>query len=216
MNKKTLFTDGIFKNNPVLVQLIGLCSVLAVSTEAINALGMGISLLLVLTASNVVISLLRGFIPGEIRIPSFIVVVASFVTILEMALHAFVPALYDALGIFLPLIVVNCIILGRAEAFAYKNGVVNSLIDGLGNGLGYTLVITAVAIVREFLGNGSFFGMSIIPEDYVLPFFQQPASAYIILGIFIALSTYNRQKKREKELAKPVEPDMKAIERGEA
>lgn len=216
MSKKTLFTDGILKNNPVLVQLIGLCSVLAVSTEAINALGMGISLLLVLTASNVVISILRGFIPDEIRIPSFIVVVASFVTILEMALHAFVPALYNALGIFLPLIVVNCIILGRAEAFAYKNGVVDSLIDGLGNGLGYTLVITAVAIVREFLGNGSFFGMSIIPEDYVLPFFQQPASAYIILGIFIALTTYNRQKKREAELAKPVEPDLSAIERGEA
>ncbi|WP_053943130.1 electron transport complex subunit RsxE [Kallipyga gabonensis] len=216
MSKKTLFTDGILKNNPVLVQLIGLCSVLAVSTEAINALGMGISLLLVLTASNVVISILRGFIPDEIRIPSFIVVVASFVTILEMALHAFVPDLYNALGIFLPLIVVNCIILGRAEAFAYKNGVVDSLIDGLGNGLGYTLVITAVAIVREFLGNGSFFGMSIIPEDYVLPFFQQPASAYIILGIFIALTTYNRQKKREAELAKPVEPDLSAIERGEA
>ena len=216
MSKKTLFTDGILKNNPVLVQLIGLCSVLAVSTEAINALGMGISLLLVLTASNVVISILRGFIPDEIRIPSFIVVVASFVTILEMILHAFVPALYNALGIFLPLIVVNCIILGRAEAFAYKNGVVDSLIDGLGNGFGYTMVITAVAIVREFLGNGSFFGMSIIPEDYVLPFFQQPASAYIILGIFIALTTYNRQKKREEELAKPVEPDLSAIERGEA
>ena len=216
MKIKSLFTRGILEDNPVLVQLIGFCSVLAVSTEVFNALGMGVSLLLVLTASNVVISLLRKFIPSEIRIPAFIVVVASFVTILQMLLEAFIPDLYNALGIFLPLIVVNCIILGRAEAFAYKNGVFASFIDGLGNGLGYTLVILAVAVVRELLGNGSIFGLDLIPEAYHLPFFQQPASAFIILGLFVAAANFFRQRKKEKELAKPVLVDPSQFEGGAA
>ena len=201
MSVKNIFKDGIFANNPVLVQLIGLCSVLAVSVTTKGALGMGVSLTLVLTLSNLVISLLRKFIPDEIRIPAFIVVIASFVTILEMVMHGFVSALYDTLGIFLPLIVVNCIILGRAEAFAYKNGVLVSIIDGIGNGLGYTMVITLVSIVREFFGAGTFFGNQIYSKDFTIPFFQQPGAAFLVLGCFIAFVNYRQIKKKEKEIS---------------
>ncbi len=221
MSAKEVFTDGIVKNNPTFIQLIGLCSVLAVSVTSKGAFGMGISLLLVLTASNVVISLLRKFIPSDIRIPAFIVVVASFVTILQMVLEAFVPSLYKALGIFLPLIVVNCIILGRAEAFAYKNTVGLSLVDGLGNGVGYTLAITAISIVRELFGAGTFFGNQILPKQYSIPFFQQPASAFIILGLGIAIANFNINKKKEAALneevaPKPLKSAEQAVEGGRA
>lgn len=206
MKTKEIFMDGLLHNNPTLVQLIGLCSVLAVSVTTFGAIGMGISLLVVLTASNVVISLMRNFIPDDIRIPSFIVVIASFVTILEMVLHALVPELYNLLGIFLPLIVVNCIILGRAEAFAYKNGVWASFVDGIGNGLGYTLIITLISIIREFFGSGTFFGIQVFPKDFVIPFFQQAPSAFILLGCFIAISVALRNKAKQKKLNAPVVP----------
>lgn len=194
MKVKDQFKEGLFSNNPVLVQLIGLCSILAISVTSIGALGMGLSMMLVLTLSNVVISLLRNFIPNEIRIPSFIIVIASFVTMLEMFLEAYVPTVYEALGIFLPLIVVNCIILGRAEAFASKNTVGASFLDGIANGLGYTWVIVAISIIREFFGSGTFFGNQIYPEEFTIPFFQQPPSSFIILGIFIAISTSKKMK----------------------
>ncbi|WP_242826668.1 electron transport complex subunit RsxE [Levyella massiliensis] len=150
--------EGMFSNNPVLVQLIGFCSVLAVSSTVLGAVGMSLSFMFVLILSNIVISLLRNFIPNEIRIPAFIVVIASFVTILQMCLQAYFEEIYNLLGIFLPLIVVNCIILGRAEAFASKNGVVASAIDGLVNGLGYGFVVITVAIVRELIGAGHVIG----------------------------------------------------------
>lgn len=198
MKMKEIIRDGLFANNPVLVQLIGLCSVLAVSASVMSAVGMGMSVLFVLTLSNIVISLLRKFIPSEVRIPAFIVVIASFVTMLQMLLQAFVPALYDALGIFLPLIVVNCIILGRAEAFASKHNVLESAVDGIANAIGYTLAIAVIAVVRELFGSGTIFGISILPGDYTIPFMTQPAAAFIVLGSFIALvTTYKSAKQRK-------------------
>lgn len=210
MKKSSIFTDGIFRNNPALVQLIGLCSVLGVSNTVQGAFGMGMAVIFVLTASNFVISLLRNFIPDEIRIPAFIVVIAGFVTILEMVLEAYLPDLYNLLGIFLPLIVVNCIILGRAEAFASKNGIVDSIIDGLGNGLGFTWVITGIAVIRELLGTGALLGNQIIPEEFAIPFFQQVPSSFMVLGFFIAASNTIRLAKKRKQLT-PHVTETKAV-----
>lgn len=203
--------EGMFSNNPVLVQLIGFCSVLAVSSTVLGAVGMSLSFMFVLILSNIVISLLRNFIPNEIRIPAFIVVIASFVTILQMCLQAYFEEIYNLLGIFLPLIVVNCIILGRAEAFASKNGVVASAIDGLVNGLGYGFVIITVAIVRELIGAGTLLGVRILPEAATIPFLLQPASSFILLGIFLAvmnqikLMQAKKAKEKEAQLAAPAE-----------
>lgn len=196
-----IFKEGLFSNNPVLIQMVGLCSVLAISSSVLNSLGMGLSVTFVLVCSNIVISLLRNFIPNEIRIPAFIVVIASFVTIVQMVLEAFVPALYDSLGIFIPLIVVNCIILARAEAFSSKNKVIPSIIDALGNGLGYTLAITLLGVVRELLGNGTILDQRIISEDYVIGFMQQPASSFILLGVMMAVVAYSQNKKSQKAIA---------------
>lgn len=198
---KEQFKEGLVTNNPVLFQLIGLCSTLAVSRSVMNALGMTISFIIVLTLSNLVISLLRNFIPDEIRIPGFIVVIASFVTIMEMVLHAYVPVLYESLGIFLPLIVVNCIILGRAEAFASKHAPFASVIDGLANGLGYGFALITLAVVRELLGAGTLFDIRIIPEEWVIPFLQQAPSAFMLLGTFIAVMSYIKSRGEEKAKA---------------
>lgn len=203
--------EGMFSNNPVLFQLIGFCSVLAVSSTVLGAVGMSLSFMFVLILSNIVISLLRNFIPNEIRIPAFIVVIASFVTILQMCLQAYFEEIYNLLGIFLPLIVVNCIILGRAEAFASKNGVVASAIDGLVNGLGYGFVIITVAIVRELIGAGTLLGVRILPEAATIPFLLQPASSFILLGIFLAvmnqikLMQAKKAKEKEAQMAAPAE-----------
>lgn len=203
--------EGMFSNNPVLVQLIGFCSVLAVSSTVLGAVGMSLSFMFVLILSNIVISLLRNFIPNEIRIPAFIVVIASFVTILQMCLQAYFEEIYNLLGIFLPLIVVNCIILGRAEAFASKNGVVASAIDGLVNGLGYGFVIITVAIVRELIGAGTLLGVRILPEAATIPFLLQPASSFILLGIFLAvmnqikLMQAKKAKEKETQMVAPAE-----------
>lgn len=203
--------EGMFSNNPVLVQLIGFCSVLAVSSTVLGAVGMSLSFMFVLILSNIVISLLRNFIPNEIRIPAFIVVIASFVTILQMCLQAYFEEIYNLLGIFLPLIVVNCIILGRAEAFASKNGVVASAIDGLVNGLGYGFVIITVAIVRELIGAGTLLGVRILPEAATIPFLLQPASSFILLGIFLAvmnqikLMQAKKAKEKEAQIVAPAE-----------
>ena len=203
--------EGMFSNNPVLVQLIGFFSVLAVSSTVLGAVGMSLSFMFVLILSNIVISLLRNFIPNEIRIPAFIVVIASFVTILQMCLQAYFEEIYNLLGIFLPLIVVNCIILGRAEAFASKNGVVASAIDGLVNGLGYGFVIITVAIVRELIGAGTLLGVRILPEAATIPFLLQPASSFILLGIFLAvmnqikLMQAKKAKEKEAQMVAPAE-----------
>ncbi len=155
MSHKQEFTKGIFKENPVFIIMLGMCPTLGVSTQVFNALGMGVSVIFVLTCSNIMISLLRKIIPDSIRIPAYIVIIASFVTIVQMVLHAFVPAVYSALGVYLPLIVVNCIILGRAEAFANKNTVFDSILDALGMGIGFTLSLTLIALIREVLGAGT-------------------------------------------------------------
>ena len=198
-----VFSDGIFKNNPVFVQLVGMCSVLGVSSTLQNAFGMGLSVIFVLVMSNLVVSLLRNFIKDEIRIPSFIVIIAGFVTIVELVLRAYVPSLYKSLGIFIPLIVVNCVILARAEGFASKNGPVASIVDGLGQGLGYTLAISVLAFFRELLGAGTVLGKTIIPAEYTIGFLQQPASSFIVLGIlFAAYAAYTNKKERKAALAK--------------
>ncbi|WP_394011827.1 electron transport complex subunit RsxE [Anaerococcus cruorum] len=198
-----VFSDGIFKNNPVFVQLVGMCSVLGVSSTMQNAIGMGLSVIFVTVMSNLVVSLLRNFIKDEIRIPAFIVIIAGFVTIVQLVLRAYVPSLYKSLGIFVPLIVVNCVILARAEGFASKNGPIASIVDGLSQGLGYTLAISVLAFVRELLGAGTVFGKTIIPAEYTIGFLQQPASSFIVLGLlFAAYAAYNNKKERKAALAK--------------
>lgn len=198
VNYIKILTDGLFANNPVFVQMVGMCSVLALSSSLSNAIGMGFSVVFVLTMSNIVISLLRNFIADEIRIPSFIVVIAGFVTIVQMVIKAYLPALDKSLGIFIPLIVVNCIILARAEGFASQNGVLPSLVDGIGQGLGYTLAISALAFIRELLGAGTLFGARIIPEEYTIGFLQQPASSFIILGMMFATVAAISNSKKQK------------------
>lgn len=180
--------DGILFDNPVLIQVVGMCATLATSTSIINGLGMGLSTTAVLIGSNVVISLLRKFIPDTVRIPCFIVVIASFVTIVQLLLQAYLPAINDALGLFIPLIVVNCIILARAEGFASKNGIVPSFFDGLGNGLGFTMVLAIMGAVRELLGSGTILGMTIMPEAFpkTLLMIMAPG-AFFTLGIFMAI-----------------------------
>ncbi|WP_394020208.1 electron transport complex subunit RsxE [Anaerococcus cruorum] len=198
-----VFSDGIFKNNPVFVQLVGMCSVLGVSSTMKNAIGMGLSVIFVTVMSNLVVSLLRNFIKDEIRIPAFIVIIAGFVTIVQLVLRAYVPSLYKSLGIFVPLIVVNCVILARAEGFASKNGPIASIVDGLSQGLGYTLAISVLAFVRELLGAGTVFGKTIIPAEYTIGFLQQPASSFIVLGLlFAAYAAYTNKKERKAALAK--------------
>lgn len=187
MNLKKIFTDAIIKNNPIFIQLIGLCSVLAITNSATNAISMGLAVTFVAVMSNLVVSAIRRFVIDEIRIPIFIVIIATFVTIVQMVLEAFFQPIYRALGIFIPLIVVNCCILGRAEGFAYKNKVVPSIFDGLGTGIGYTVAVLAMGIVRELFGAGSLFGVDILPE--FLPrigLLTMPAGSFILLGFLIA------------------------------
>lgn len=196
MKLSKIFKNGIIKDNPIFVQLIGMCSVLAVTTSAKNGLAMGLAVTGVLIGSNVVISLLRKVIPDKIRIPAFIVVIATFVTIVEMFMKAYTQELYNELGIFIPLIVVNCIILARAEAFASKNNVLASAVDGLGMGLGYTLALLILGSLREILGAGSIFGKMLFgPNFEPALIFIMPPGAFILLGILIAIFNNIRKKK---------------------
>lgn len=185
-SKLQLIVDGIVKNNPTFVLVLGMCPTLGTTTSAINGMGMGLATMLVLILSNITISAIARFIPDKVRIPSYIVVIASFVTIVQLLLQAYVPVLYDALGIFLPLIVVNCIILGRAEAFANKNSVGDSALDGVGIGLGFTIALTAVGLVREILGSGSAFGLKFIQGDGMLAFVLAPG-AFIVLAYLMVI-----------------------------
>lgn len=185
MNQLQNFTKGFFKENPILVLVLGMCPTLATTTSALNGLGMGIATTFVLIGSNTVISLLSNLIPDKVRIPAFIVIIASFVTIVDLVMQAFVPALYETLGIFIPLIVVNCIVLGRAEAFASKNKVYSSFIDGAGMGLGFTMALGILGAIREIIGSGAIFGYKFIKGDGVLVFILAPG-AFIALGYLIA------------------------------
>jgi electron transport complex protein RnfE len=196
------FTKGIIAENPLFVQVLGTCPSLAVTTSVNNALGMGVAFTAVLVCSNLVISILRKAVPSDIRIPSYIVVIASFVTMIEMIMNAFAPALYAALGIFIPLIVVNCVILGRAEAFAGKNAPLPSIADGLGMGVGYTLAITAISSIREILGAGTFLGYPILGSAYQpILIMILPAGAFITMGfLFAGMNIYNRRMAAKKEV----------------
>lgn len=185
-NKFSLVTDGLIKNNPTFVLVLGMCPTLATTTSAINGLEMGLATLFVMVLSNIAISLVAPAVPDKVRIPVYIVVIATFVTVLQLLMQAYVPSVYDTLGLFIPLIVVNCIVLGRAEAFANKNSVGASALDGLGVGLGFTLSLTVIGIVREILGSGSVFGWKFIPGDGILAFVMAPG-AFIALGYLMVL-----------------------------
>lgn len=193
MNNFKVLMNGIIKENPTFVLLLGMCPTLGTTSSALNGMSMGLATTFVLVCSNVVISLIKKLIPDMVRIPAFIVVIASFVTALQMCMQAFVPDMYATLGLFIPLIVVNCIILGRAEAFASKNGVVPSFFDGVGMGLGFTMALTVLGAVREILGTGKIFGLEVWPEDYGMLMFVLAPGAFIILGYLIAI--VNKLKK---------------------
>ena len=194
MNFGKQFKEGLITQNPVLVQLLGMCSTMAITTSVANGFGMGISVLIILTLSNIFISLLRKIIPNEVRIACYIVVIAGFVTIVDLCLQAFFPEIANSLGVFIPLIVVNCIILGRAEAFASKNSPLDSILDGVGIGLGFTLALTAVGAVREILGSGAIFGVSLGTADYMPLIFVLAPGAFLVLGYLMVL--FNKLAKK--------------------
>lgn len=193
MGKLQLITRGILKENPTFVLILGMCPTLGVTSTAINGMGMGVATMAVLILSNMAISLIKNLIPSKVRIPAFIVVIASFVTIIEMLMKAYIPALYASLGVFIPLIVVNCIILGRAEAFASKNGVLDSALDGVGIGLGFTLSLTAIGAVREVLGSGAIFGVTFASDVMPLLFILAPGG-FLVLGYLMVV--FNKIAKR--------------------
>lgn len=213
MNLGKQFKEGLITNNPVLVQVLGMCSTMAITTVFFNGVGMGISVLIILTCSNIVISALRKIIPDSIRIACFVVVIATFVTIVDLMLQAFIPALADSLGVFIPLIVVNCIILGRAEAFCYKNGVAASAVDGVFQGIGYTWVLVVMCLIREFLGNGTVLGglsflndgqgIRVLPEGVGALGISLPVGGFLVLACLIAFMQWalsrNEGKKTETE-----------------
>lgn len=204
--RKLVFTRGIFKENPVFILMLGLCPTLGVTTQVINGLGMGAAVIFVLVFSNIFVSLLKNVIPNSVRIPSYIVIIAAFVTIVEMVMHAFAPAIYEALGIFLPLIVVNCIILGRAEAFANKNSLADSFLDAIGMGVGFTLAVTLIAFIREVFGAGTitlvpmgnFSGVIEIPllSTYPVRILSLAAGALLLMGYLKALFEWTANRKR--------------------
>ncbi len=191
MSKLKIILNGIIKENPTFVLILGMCPTLATTTSAINGMGMGFATMVVLICSNMVISLLAPLIPNKVRIPSYIVVIAAFVTLVQFLMQAFVPSLYETLGIFIPLIVVNCIVLGRAEAFASKHNILESALDGIGIGLGFTIALTLIGLVREFLGNLSLFDYKIFDSDGMLLFVLAPG-AFIVLGYLMLL--FNKLK----------------------
>ena len=207
MDKTSLnnLTRGIIRENPTFVMLLGMCPTLGVTTSALNGLGMGLATLFVLILSNAAISLVKNFIPDKIRIPAFIVIIASFVTVMELLLEGFLPSLYDALGIYIPLIVVNCIILGRAEAYASKNPVLPSLFDGIGMGLGFTIALTMIGAVRELLGAGQIFGMTVMPSGYVpVSIFIMAPGAFFVLAMLTAIQNQVKinGEKKGKDMSK--------------
>ena len=209
MNFRKQLKAGLLTNNPVLSQLLGMCSTMAITTTLFNGIGMGLSVTIILICSNVVISLLRKVIPDKIRIAAYIVIIAGFVTMVDLLLKAYVPALSDSLGVFIPLIVVNCIILGRAEAFASKNGLLASAVDGLTQGIGYTAALVVMCIIRELLGSGTFGkgvfgadGIRILPAQYPALMLILPVGGFLTLGCLIALTQWVNKKLAEREAKK--------------
>ena len=194
MTKLQLITKGLIKDNPTFVLLLGMCPTLATTTSAIDGLSMGLATLFVLVLSNMVISAIAPVVPDKVHIPVYIVVIATFVTVLQLVMQAYVPGVYASLGLFIPLIVVNCIVLGRAEAFASKNGVIDSALDGIGVGLGFTLSLTVIGLVREILGSGSPFGFHFLPGDGILAFVMAPG-AFLVLGYLMVL--FNKIAKKD-------------------
>ena len=214
MNFKKQFKEGLLTKNPVTVQLLGMCSTLAITTSLFNGIGMGAAVTIILICSNVLISALRKIIPNQIRIAAYITIIAGFVTVVDLALKAFIPDLSESLGVFIPLIVVNCIVLGRAEAFASKNGVLASAVDGLCQGIGYTVALVITCVIRELLGSGTFGGgllnngegIRIIPAEFPAMQMVMPVGGFLVLGFVIAgsqaLMTYLEKKNKKKEAAK--------------
>ena len=210
MNLGKQFKEGLITNNPVLVQVIGMCSTMAITTSFFNGLGMGVAVTVILTLSNVIIAAIRKIVPDKIRIAMFIVVIAGFVTCVDLLIQAFVPALSESLGVFIPLIVVNCIILGRAEAFSYKNGVVASFWDGIFQGIGYTAVLVVMCVIREFLGAGTFGGgilnggdgIQILPEQFPMGMLTLPVGGFLVLACLIAAMQWALSKSKNKEESK--------------
>ncbi len=230
MNRKQQFIEGLTTNNPVLVQQIGMCATMAITTTLFNGVGMGLSVLIILTCCNVVVSAIRKIIPDEIRLAIFVVVIAGFVTIVDLVLQAYIPALSAALGVFIPLIVVNCIIIGRAEAFCQKNKVSDSFFDGIFQGLGYTCVLIIMCVVRELLGSGKFgggliditsgfrftldgtgAGIQIFPSSYGAGILNLPFGGFITLGVLIAVMQYALKKGAKKKAAKEHEEKLQAL-----
>ena len=210
MNLGKQFKEGLLTNNPVLVQVIGMCSTMAITTSMFNGIGMGVAVTVILTLSNVIISAMRKIIPDKIRIAMFIVVIAGFVTCVDLLIQAFLPALSSSLGVFIPLIVVNCIILGRAEAFSYKNGVGASFFDGIFQGIGYTAVLVVMCLIREFLGAGTFGGgilnggdgIRILPEQFPMAMLTLPVGGFLVLACLIAAMQWALSKSKNKEESK--------------
>ena len=210
MKLRKQFMEGLITNNPVLVQVIGMCSTMAITTSLFNGVGMGVAVTVILTLSNIIIAAIRKIIPDKIRIAMFIVVIAGFVTCVDLLIQAFVPALSESLGVFIPLIVVNCIILGRAEAFSYKNGVVASFWDGIFQGIGYTVVLLIMCIIREFLGAGTFGGgilnggdgIRILPEQFPIGMLTLPVGGFLVLACLIAAMQWALSKSKNKEESK--------------
>ena len=205
MNLKKQFMEGLLTQNPVLVQVLGMCSTMAITTSFFNGLGMGVAVLVILTLSNVIISAIRKIVPDKIRIAMFIVVIAGFVTAVDLCIQAFVPALAESLGVFIPLIVVNCIILGRAESFSYTNGIGPSFFDGIFQGIGYTVVLLLMCIIREFLGGGTFGGgllgidgkgIQIFPAEFGVKMLTLPVGGFLVLGCLIAAMQWALNKKK--------------------
>ena len=210
MTLRKQFMEGLITNNPVLVQVIGMCSTMAITTSLFNGLGMGVAVIVILTLSNVIISAMRKIIPDKIRIAMFIVVIAGFVTCVDLLIQAFLPALSSSLGVFIPLIVVNCIILGRAEAFSYKNGVGASFFDGIFQGIGYTAVLVVMCLIREFLSAGTFGGgilnggdgIRILPEQFPMAMLTLPVGGFLVLACLIAAMQWALSKSKNKEESK--------------
>lgn len=208
MNLRKQFMEGLLTQNPVLVQVLGMCSTMAITTSFFNGLGMGIAVLVILTLSNIIISAIRKIVPDKIRIAMFIVVIAGFVTMVDLIIQAFVPALAQSLGVFIPLIVVNCIILGRAESFSYKNGIVASFWDGIFQGIGYTVVLMVMCIIREFLGKGTFGGgilgvdgkgIQIFPSEFGIGMLTLPVGGFLVLAALIALMQWALARPKKEE-----------------
>jgi electron transport complex protein RnfE len=205
MNKYwNIFSDGIIKNNPLLALMIGLCSSLAVTTAVANGIGMGVAMTFVLLMSEIIISLFRKLIPGSIRIPVFIIVIASFTTIVDLLMKAYTPDLSKAMGVFIPLIVVNCIIMGRVEAFASQRTLGEVIPDALGMGIGYTWVLVGISVVRELLGAGTLLGARLIPEAYTIGFFAKSSGGFFVFALFISLNMMIKKALEEKSRAKAV------------